>query len=95
MADPAELTHSDTEVASIIEAFDGMVATIEAHLRELEAELPAAMASGDDRYVRRVERGMSWSRDLLGILETSVLDCIMDLRTTARQLGLARQGKMV
>ncbi|MPZ14944.1 MAG: hypothetical protein GEU73_11070 [Chloroflexi bacterium] len=90
------LGSSDVEVAAIIEAFDALTAQVDRHIESLEAEQGTAEASGDPRYVQRIERGLSCARVLLDALEgDDVLEQIMTLRHNARQLGFAREGKIV
>jgi len=89
------LGRSDKEVAAIIDAFDALMNSIEDHVASLDAELPTALASGDVRYIQRVDLGITRSKALLHVLETDALDWIMSIRLVARQLGYARDGKMV
>jgi hypothetical protein len=86
---------SDVEVAAIIEAFDSLAARIEAHVGSLEAELAPARATADVRYIDRVERAIAAARALLELLDEDVLERIMQMRHVARQLGVAREGRMV
>lgn len=83
------------DVRALIASYDEMVARVEATIARLEAELPAARASGDDRYLRRVERGLERSRALLALVDERMAPLLMDLRHNAHQLGVARDGKMV
>jgi hypothetical protein len=89
------LGKSDKEVAAIIEAFDQLMLRIEDHIASLDAELPNARASEDVRYIQRVELGVFRSKALIHVLETDALEWIMSIRLVARQLGYAREGKMV
>ena len=86
---------SDVEVAAVIEAFDRLAERIEAHILSLESELAPARATADARYVDRVERAIVAARALLGVLDDDVLERIMQMRHVARQLGVAREGRMV
>jgi hypothetical protein len=83
------------DVAAMIEAFDDLARRVERTIAQLELELEPARAGGDDRYIRRVERGLSQSRELLTLLDEDGLRLLMDLRHNAQQLVYAREGKMV
>jgi hypothetical protein len=86
---------SEQEIAAIIEALDDLVEQVERHLHSLKGEAVHANASGDPRYVWRVERGANTAQQLLDILDEEVQERVMLLRHNAHQLGYAREGKMV
>lgn len=89
------LGSSDEEVAAIIAALDKLVDAVEKHGSSLQAEQPAAHATGDPKYIERVDRGIGWTQELLDVLDDDVLERIGSLRHNARQLGVAREGKLV
>ena len=86
---------SEEQVEAIIDAYDALVAAVEAHLDALEGEYPVVEATGDVRHRRRLDRGTEAGGKLLNVLEGPVLDHISELRHVAGQIGVARQGKMV
>jgi hypothetical protein len=83
------------DVAALIVSFDELVKNLERIIAGLEAELGPARAGGDERYLRRVERGLEWARSLLELLDERVLPTLGDLRHNAQQLVAARDGRMV
>ena len=82
-------------IAEILQACDALTDRLEQYLSEREAELPLALAGGDHRRIYRVERAITWTQDLIDLIDDDVLDRIGALRHNDHQLKWAREGKMV
>jgi hypothetical protein len=52
-------------VADVVDACDVLIDRLEQYLTQLKAEHPTARGSDDPRYLRRVERGIGWTEELL------------------------------
>ncbi|HZP95073.1 MAG TPA: hypothetical protein VFC31_01880 [Candidatus Limnocylindria bacterium] len=83
------------DVHALIESYDEIVRRALETIAHLENELAPARASGDDRYLRRVEKAIARCRSILAVIDEQVEPLLMDLRHNAAQLGFARDGKLV
>ena len=86
---------AEVGIAEILEACDEFAERLERYLEQLEAEHPSTLESGDQRRIYRVERGITWTKELLDLIDDDVLERIGALRHNDHQLKWARQGKMV
>lgn len=95
MAVSGYLDENHEAVARILEAYDELVDRAE-HFREvLRPQLPEAEASGDSRWVGRVQRCMGSLEALIETLDNAALDSLMELRHYQHHIRVAKQGKMV
>jgi hypothetical protein len=81
-------------VADVVDACDVLIDRLEQYLTQLKAEHPTARGSDDPRYLRRVERGIGWTEELLDTMD-DILERVGSLRHNHNQHKWAREGKMV
>jgi hypothetical protein len=89
------LDDNDRAVAGLIEAYDLLAQRADAYLERLKPQLDEANATGDPRYIGRVERGIGFTQTLIDLLDEGVLNVLMELRHSQHHIRLGREGKIV
>ena len=84
----------EVAITDIIGDCDQLADRLERYQQQLEGEHEPAVASGDERRIMRVERGIKCTGELLDVID-DVFERVGALRHNDHQLKWARQGKMV
>ncbi len=95
LSEQARQNPSEVGLAHVIDAFDALIDRLEEHRDAYEAELPAAEATGNVNYVKRVKRGVAQCNAFIEMLEDKGLDQLGMMRFTAGHMRAAREERLV
>lgn len=95
LSEQARQNPTEVQFARVIDAFDALIDRLEEHRDAFEQELPAAEATGNVNYVKRVKRGIAQTNRLIETLEDEGLDQLGMMRFTAGQMRAAREERLV